>query len=252
MCLPRANISSGMKKTYHITAGAHLPKRYRSYSLPFFPICTFHIKLLCQNWQTWQMWNTESIILADDNHSIYSSEKLKKKFCSPIVSLEQHIAQYSLKISLTFSSCLNKCWAWEILPAFVIFLLQNPPFCSAVHEAAIDTIALYSVPVLKLAFSLLSLMCGSEGQLVTWLHLNAPDSSNPLLHIHRCLILCKMMYLKVYSASDHLGDCFIRDFFLPNYINLYILNVALGCIALVSGLHASVFEGLLCYFTVMI
>lgn len=24
------------------------------------------------------MWNTESIILADDNHSIYSSEKLKK------------------------------------------------------------------------------------------------------------------------------------------------------------------------------
>lgn len=71
------------------------------------------------------------------------------KFWSPMVSLEQHVAWYLLKNFLSFSLCLNKCRTWEILSEFVIFLLQNPPLCSAVHEVVVDTVALYSETALK-------------------------------------------------------------------------------------------------------
>lgn len=73
------------------------------------------------------------------------------KFWSPIVSLEPHVAWYSLKIfpDLSFSSCLNKRWAWEILSEFVIFLLQNARLCSAVRGVVVDIVALYSETVLK-------------------------------------------------------------------------------------------------------
>lgn len=73
------------------------------------------------------------------------------KFWSPMVSLEQHVAWYSLKnfFDLSLSSCLSKCWAWEIPSEFVIFLMQNPSLCSAVHEVVGDTVALYSETELK-------------------------------------------------------------------------------------------------------
>lgn len=69
-----------------------------------------------------------------------------------MVSLELHAPWYSLKFffNLSFSSCLNKCWAWAILSEFVIFLLQNPCLCSAVRGVVVDTVALYSEAVFKI------------------------------------------------------------------------------------------------------
>lgn len=156
-------------------------------------------------------------------------------------------------MSLTFSSCSNKCWAWEIFPAFVIFLPQNPPFCSALCEVVADVVALYSEAAWKLAFSLRNPMRRSEGWLVTCFHLHCLTA--PILF---CIFIAASFSAKwcTWKSTLHLTTLgtvlWQQHFFFFNCINLYILNVALGYTASVLGLHVSVFEGLLCSFIVKI
>lgn len=166
------------------------------------------------------------------------------KYWSPMVSLEQREAWYSLKnfFDLYFSACLNKWWAWEILSEFVIFLLQNPPLCSTVRDTVVDAVALYSEAALKTSLfpsksdtqvkGAIRHVVSSTG---AWqLPSSSAYSSLPLSLQNDVLesLVC------IWPLSGLIYDS--RDFF-PNCINLYILNVALGYSTLVSGLNDSVF-----------
>lgn len=121
------------------------------------------------------------------------------KFWSPIVSLEPHAAWYSLKFFLTY--LFPRVWTnvepgrssqslWSSSCKTHVFVQQYVEWWETELLCILRQ-------CLKWDFSLQNLIHGSKGRLITWLHLHAPDSSHPLLHIHRCLFHCKMMYLKV-------------------------------------------------------
>lgn len=171
-----------------------------------------------------------------------------------MVSLEQHAAPYSLKNVFDFFFVFEQMLSLGDLPCFCDLPPAKPTFLLSTMWSGRRRGCFVFGGSLKTSLFPSKSDAQVRGVTGHMLSSTLPDSSNPLLHIHCCLFLCKMMYLKVCSASDHLGDCFMTAafYFFFNCINLYILNVALGYTASVLGLHVSVFEGLLCSFIVKI
>lgn len=130
-----------------------------------------------------------------------------------MVSLEQHAAPYSLKNVFDFFFMFEQMLSLGDLPCFCDLPPTKPTFLlSTMWSGRRHGCFVFGG---SLKTSLFPSKSDAQVRGVTGHMLSStlPDSSNPLLHIHCCLFLCKMMYLKVYSASDHLGDCFMTAAF---------------------------------------